>query len=535
MTIDLLFRGATILDGTGAPARRGDIAVAGDRIVEPDRDQVGAVTRVIDAGGLVVAPGFIDLHSHADCTLPAYPGAINSITQGVTTEVSGNCGYVPAPVSPVQEHAEELRRQVRPIGPDLDWSWTTFASFLDRLDAARPAHNVAPLAGFGALRVGAMGMADRPATPAEVETMRAGLREALDAGVWGMSTGLVYPPGCYAATEEVVAVGAPLRDAGAMYFSHIRNEADELGEAVDEAIAIGRAIGVPVEISHLKSAGTRNHGTIGRALERIDAARAAGERVTHDVYPYTAGSTMLTQVLPPWVQADGTDGCIDRLRQDEVRARLRHEIAHGLPGFANYSNANGGWQAVKIASVVDPSLRWAEGRTVAALGAERDRDPLELAMDLLVADRLGTVMIVFMMDEADMREALAHPAAAVGSDLLLVTSDDARVHPRTYGTFARILGMAARGEGPIDLPTAVHKMSGHPASIIGLRDRGRIAPGLVADLVAFDPSRVRDRATYAEPTLLAEGVETVVLGGRVAVDAGRVVARDAGRVLRRGR
>jgi N-acyl-D-aspartate/D-glutamate deacylase len=533
--IDLLFRGATILDGTGADARRGDVAVAGDRIVEPDRDQVGSATHVIDADGLVVAPGFIDLHSHADCTLPAYPGAINSITQGVTTEVTGNCGYVPAPVSPIPEHAEELRRQVRPIGPDLDWSWSTFASYLDRLDEAHPAHNVAPLAGFGALRVGAMGMADRPATAAEVETMRANLREALDAGAWGMSTGLVYPPGCYSETDEIVAVGAPLRDAHGLYFSHIRNEADDLGEAVDEAIAIGRAIGVPVQVSHLKSAGMQNHGKIGRALERIDAARAAGERVHHDVYPYTAGSTMLTQVLPPWIQADGTDGCIERLRQDEVRARLRHEITHGLPGFANYSVAGGGWHSILIASVVDPSLRWAEGRTIAELAVERDEDPLELAMDLLIADRLGTVMIVFMMAEEDMREALAHPAAAVGSDLLLVTSDTARVHPRTYGTFARILGMAARDEGPIDLATAVHKMSGHAAGILGMRDRGRIANGLVADLVAFDPSRVRDRATYAEPTLTAEGVETVVLGGRVAVDAGRVVARDAGRVLRRPR
>jgi len=531
--IDVLFRGGMVSDGLGSALRRGDVAVADGRIVAPDREGVGPRTRVVDADGLVIAPGFIDLHSHADCTLPAYPGAINSISQGVTTEVVGNCGYSPAPVSPVAERANELHLQTKAIGPNLDWSWGSFASFLDRLDAARPAHNVVPLVGFGALRIAAMGMADRAATADEVGRMRSDLSDALDAGAWGMSTGLVYPPGAYAHRDEIVAVGEELRRRDALYASHIRNEADDLGDAVDEAIAIGDALGIRVEISHLKSVGIRNHGRIGRALDRIDAARAAGKRVTFDIYPYTAGSTMLTQVLPPWLQDGGQEELLGRLRSAEVRARLRRELETGLPRFANYSRAGGGWDSILIAAVLNPALRWAEGHTVAELAAAREMDPLDFVFELIIEDRAGTVMIIFVMDETDVRTGLANPAGGIGSDLLGVTSDTARVHPRTYGTFAKILGWAARGEGPIDLAEAIHRMTGHTADMLGMTDRGRIAPGAVADLVALDPSRVRDTATYAEPTRLAEGIEAVLIGGRFALDGGRVVARDLGRVLRR--
>ncbi len=531
--IDVLFRGATIHDGLGFPPRRGDVAVAGDRVVATDADLVTSGTCVIDADGLIVAPGFIDLHSHGDCTLPAFPGAINSISQGVTTEVIGNCGYTPAPVSPIGERAGELRLQTAAIGPDLDWSWTTFGSYLDRLDAVRPAHNVVPLVGFGALRIAAMGMVDRPATAAEIVRMQADLDDALDAGAWGLSTGLVYPPGAYAARDEIVAVGRGLTVRDALYASHIRSEGDDLVAAVDEAIAIGSALGVRVEISHLKSLGLQNHGRVGRALERIDRARAAGDRVTFDVYPYIAGSTMLSQILPPWLHDGGHEDLIARLRSAEVRTRIRRDLETGLPRFANYSVASGGWDKVMIAAVQDPACRWAEGRTVAELAAASATDPLDVVCDLLIDDRAATVMIVFMMREDDVNEVLAHPAAGIGSDQLGVTSDSARVHPRSYGTFARILGLAARDEGPLDMATAIHRMSGQAAAMLGLGDRGRVAPGAVADLVAFDPTRVSDTSTYADPTALATGIETVLIRGGFALEGGRVVDRGLGRVIRR--
>jgi N-acyl-D-aspartate/D-glutamate deacylase len=532
VAIDVVFRGATIHDGSGGPPRTGDVGVAAGRIVAVDPDSIGPATRRIDAGGLVLAPGFIDLHSHADCTLPAFPGAINSISQGVTTEVIGNCGFSPAPVSPIPERANELRLQAGAIARDLAWDWTDFGSFLARLDQARPAHNVVALVGHGTLRVAAMGMDDRAPTSEELGAMRGDLDRALASGAWGMSTGLVYPPGTYAATDEVIAVGEALRSRDAIYASHIRNEGDELPVAIDEALEIGRALGMRVEISHLKSAGIRNHGGIGRALERIDAARAEGVRATFDMYPYTAGSTMLTQALPPWLEDGGMEQLIERLASSEVRARVRRELEKGLPGFPNYAIASGGWQNLVIATVGDPSLRWAEGRSIAELATERGVDPLDLTYDLLVADRAATVMIIFMMADSDVRAAIAHPAAGVGSDQLGVTSDTARGHPRCYGTFARLLAWAARGDGPLDLADTIHRMTGHAADVLKLPGRGRIEPGAVADLVAFDPSRVRDAATYAEPTRLAEGIEHVLIGGSFALDGGVVVARDLGRVLR---
>jgi N-acyl-D-amino-acid deacylase len=453
----------------------------------------------------------------------------------VTTELVGLCGFSPAPVSPIPERAAQLRELGRGIGPGLDWSWSDFASFLDRLEAARPATNVATLVGHGALRIAAMGMDDRPPSPTELATMRADLGAALAAGAWGMSTGLVYAPGAYAQTDELLALGQVLQAADAMYVSHIRNEADELEAAVDEALTIGERSGIRTQVSHLKATGRRNRGKVRGAVARIQAARARGVRAHADVYPYTAGSTFLHQLLPPWVKAGGLQAMVARLQVAEQRQRLRHDLEHGLPGWGNQLDAAGGWHNVLITSVANPEHRAAEGQRVADLAAAGGADPLEVTLDLLVADRGATVMVIFSMDESDVRTALQCPVAAIGSDLLGVTSPSARVHPRAYGTFVRVLGWGVREAGLFPLEEAIRKMTGLPAAILGLADRGRVAPGLLADLVVFDPQRVADAATYAEPTRLAEGVEYVLIGGEPAVEAGRLVRLDAGHVLRRPR
>jgi len=533
--MDVLLRGATVFDGLGAPGHQADVAVHGDQIVAVGPEAEGALSspRRIDVGGLALAPGFIDLHSHADHTLPAFPAAPNNISQGVTTELVGLCGFSPAPVSPIPERAAQLRELGRGIGPGLDWSWSDFASFLDRLEAARPATNVATLVGHGALRIAAMGMDDRPPSPTELATMRADLGAALAAGAWGMSTGLVYAPGAYAQTDELLALGEVLRAADAMYVSHIRNEADALEAAVDEALTIGEQSGIRTQVSHLKATGRRNRGNVRDAVARIQAARARGVRAHADVYPYTAGSTFLHQLLPPWVKEGGLQAMVARLQVPEQRQRLRHDLEHGLPGWGNQLEAADGWHNVLITSVATPAHRAAEGQRVADLAASAGADPLELTLDLLVADRGATVMVIFSMDESDVRTALQCPVAAIGSDLLGVTSPSARVHPRAYGTFVRVLGWGVREAGLFPLEEAIRKMTGLPAAILGLGDRGRVAPGLVADLVVFDPQRVADAATYAEPTRLAEGVEYVLIGGEVAVDAGHLVRLDAGHVLRR--
>ena len=538
----VILRGGSILDGTGTPATAGDVFVEDGRIASiasitsaggGGRSADG--TRVIDVDGLTVAPGFIDLHSHADFTLPAYPDAINSISQGVTVEVLGNCGYSPAPLAldPGLRGAQ-LAANLG-LGPGLAWDWRTFGEYADRLDAAGPAVNCALLVGHGQLRLGAVGGDDRPATPGELEAMRAEVAAALQAGAFGMSTGLVYPPGSFAGTEELVHVGEPLRGGAGLYASHIRSEGDGLADALREAVEIGRRLETGVEVSHLKAAGRHNHGRASEALGILDAARAAGLRVGNDAYPYTAGSTLLTQLLPPWVQDGGVDALVERLRSTEVRARVAADVATGLPGWMSYAIASGGYDQILLASVGDPSLRALEGLTVAEASARAGVEPLTFVFDLLVRDHAATTMIVTLMGDPDVEAILRHPRTAIGSDQLGVTSRSARVHPRTYGTFARVLGWAVQDRALMTLPEAIRRMTSLPAAVLGLVDRGRIAPGLVADLVAFDPARVADRATYAEPTLQAVGVETVLLGGEVAVDGGQVVDAHLGRVLRHRR
>jgi N-acyl-D-aspartate/D-glutamate deacylase len=530
----LVIRGGTVIDGTGTPGLRADVVVTDGRIaaLEAGR-QVPAGARLMDADGLVVAPGFIDMHSHADFTLPSYPDAINSLSQGVTTELLGNCGYSPAPIAADEGLAAGQRASGTGLGPDLDWEWRSFAEYARRLDEARPAVDCALLVGHGTLRLAVVGGEDRVATDQELARMRALLHEALEAGAFGLSSGLVYPPGSFASTDELVAVGEPLRDAGAMYASHIRSEGDGLMAALDEAVTIGTRLGVRVEVSHLKAAGLRNHGRAADALARLDSARSDGRPVTQDAYPYTAGSTLLSQLLPPWVQDGGVDALVERLRSTEIRARLASEVHAGLPGWMSYTVVSGGWPHIRIAAVTSPNLRHLEGLTLEEAGRAAGQDPFELVLDTLVADRANTMMIVTLMDDADVATVLRHPSTAIGSDQLGVTSRTARVHPRCYGTFARVLGRFVREQGLITLPEAIRRMTSYPASILRLTDRGRIAPGLVANLVVFDPDRVNDTSTYDLPTTLAVGIEAVLVRGQVAMERGEVVDAHLGRVVRR--
>ncbi len=531
--MDVLIRGATLYDGSGAEGVQQDVAVRGDRIAA-----VGAAAtrldgaRVIDAGGLAVAPGFIDMHSHADATLPANPRATNSITQGVTTELVGLCGFSVAPVSQDPEKAEQLQEMARGIGPDLDWRWHSFDEYLQHFDAAKPAVNVAPLVGHHALRIFAMGADDRSPTVTELGLMRAQLATALEHGAWGMSTGLIYVPGTFSKTDELLQLGQELKRFDALYVSHIRDESDGLTRAVGEAIEIGERSGIRAQVSHLKITGRRNAGRIGPAIELLDAARARGVRAHADVYPYLAGSTYFHQILPPWVKAGGVTAMVDRLRVQEQRQRIRHDIELDAGGWANQLAASGGWHNILIAGVRNPDRRAAEGMRVADLAREAGQDPLQYALDLLIDDRGATTMVVFHMDEVDMQAALRWRFAAVGSDQLGVTGPAARVHPRAYGTFVRVLGWGVRDAQLFPLSEAVHKMTGLAADILGLRDRGRIAPGMLADLVLFDPLSVGDAATYEEPTRQAHGVEHVFVAGELAIEHRQPVRLDLGRVLR---
>ncbi len=525
--LDLLFRRVQVFDGSGGEPFVADVGVQGERIALVGADGREPAARRIDADGLALAPGFIDMHSHADLTLPAFPQARNSVQQGVTTEVVGNCGFSAAPV--VEERAEELRRFVHGLGPYLDWSWRSFGDYLDTLDQRQPANNIVALVGHSALRLAVLGLDNRPARADELERMAGLLRQALAEGAWGMSSGLVYPPSAFAGTDELVALGRVLAERDALYFSHIRGEGETLLEALREAATIGEQAGIRVQVSHLKASGRPAWGSMPAALAQLEAARARGVRLHADAYPYTAGSTYLSQLLPTWAYDGGIEALLGRLRSPDQRQQLRAAMERGDPATIHRQVEFD--RVLLTATVHERNRRW-EGKTLASAARAADQDPYDFLFDLLADEQAGTVMIIFLMHEDDVRRALSWPHTAIGSDLLGVFSDSARVHPRAYGTFVRVLGHYARDEGLFPLAEAIRKMTGLPAEILGLRDRGRVQPGLVADLAVFDPARVIDRATYEQPTLAPAGVEFVVVNGQLALDSGRLTGLRAGRTLR---
>jgi N-acyl-D-amino-acid deacylase len=519
--------GATVFDGTGSEPRRVDVLVDGARIAEVGPDVAALDATRVDAAGLALSPGFIDMHSHSDFTLPAYSDAINSLSQGVTTEVVGNCGSSPAPLAPPGSAERNAWMSSRAVGKNLNWEWNTFDEYLDAFGT--PSVNVAPLVGHGAVRSAVFGVEDRAPSPTELDTMCGLVEAALDAGAWGMSTGLVYPPGRFAEPDEIRRLAAVVAARGGLYSTHMRDEGARLDASVAEALDIGRQTGVRVEISHLKSAGPANHGKVSSALTAIEAVRAEGLHVGCDAYPYAASSTAMTQLLPPWTMVGGAAGAIERLTSAEVRERIRREVAADPTAYLNHS---GGWGNVMVAAVGDDRFRHFEGRMLPELATAEGKDEFDFLFDLMVEDRARMTMILFVMDERDVDLVLDHEATVIGSDLLGVVNRDARVHPRAYGTFARVLRRAA-DRGDRALADIVSRSSGRTAHRLGMTDRGFVRPGQIADLVLFDPAAVRDRATFEQPTELAAGISKVFVGGELAFADGAPVDTTLGRVLRR--
>lgn len=519
-----------LYDGTGEPPRLTDVLITDKRIAALDQNMSVDGARVIPGNESALSPGFIDMHSHADFTLPSYPEAINSLSQGVTTEVIGNCGWSPAPLSAEHSDRRESWIQVASaLGPDLQWSWSSFDDFLGALEESRPAVNCVPLVGHSALRTAVFGIEDRPPTSQELTLMLALLEEALSAGAFGLSSGLVYPPSSFAAAQEIHSLVQRVESSGGIYSTHLRDEGSDLDLAIDEALTVAQTTNARIQISHLKAAGPANHGRIGTALEKIDRARAEGLLVGCDVYPYLAGSTVLTQLLPSWAVVGGVEELIARLNSAEIRQRLRSEIFEDQNAYLNKA---GGWGNVMVAAVDNHALKRFEGRFIPAIAQDEGKDEFEVLFDLLIADRAQSTMILFLMDSEDVDLVLDNDSAVIGSDQLGVTSREARVHPRAYGTFAKVINRATtRGEHA--LADTISRCTGRTARRLGLQDRGFIRPGYVADLVLFTPSDVSDGATYEQPTRVASGIDFVFVGGDLAVDNGKVVDPRLGNVLRR--
>lgn len=528
MSGPLLLRGGTVLDGTGADAVRADVLISDGWVRAIGAALPVSHATVVDVSDLFVTPGFVDLHSHHDFTLAAWPAADALLTQGVTTVLTGNCGFSPFPVGPAGP--EELQAQAAFMADDLAWDWTGAASFRTALEAARPAVNVALQVGHHAVRTAVLGPVDRPPSPDELAQMVALVDAAAGEGVFGFSTGLIYAPGRFAEPDELIALASAAARHDLLYSTHIRDETSGVVGAVTEAVSVARESGVRVQVSHVKAMGAAAQGSMPTLLGLLAAARAEGLDVAADAYPFTASSTTLASRLPGWAVDGGAAGLLVRLGDVSASAAIERELAARMPAEVDPAG-------IVIAGLPPGALSWARGLTVAAVAERLDISPAAAVLALLAAHEATVAIINHSMTVADVSMALADPFVAVASDGSVVrpaaTSGAELPHPRNFATSTTFLGAFVRDAGLLPWPEAVRKLTGLPAARVGVTDRGVLRAGAVADVAVWDPATVGPRSTYADPWQLSVGVEHVLVDGEFALRDGVVTGVRAGRVLRK--
>lgn len=531
MHYDILIRNGLLIDGSGAAGVRADVAINGSEIAAVGPALPGTGFKVIDAAGLAVTPGFIDIKTHSDFTLPINPRAESKVRQGVTTEIIGHCGFSVAPCLPGK--VQLLKDYLSPSAPWLPFRERSFGEYLRTYPAT--AVNAGMLVGHNTLRLMAMGMDERAPSQLEMQHMVELLEEALEAGALGMSSGLFTAPGSYASREEMIGLCKVLARYHAGYFTHIRDESNHVLEAVDEAIEVAERCGIHVEIVHLKCSGMDNWGKATAALERIDAAKTRGLSIDCDSHPYTAGSNPLKNLMPQWVQAGGVDAMLERLALPETRQRIRSDIERD--GLNNWGRIPS-WDCVQIS--ISPHLPQFAGRTIRALAEERGHDPIDVVCDYLIGDKGATRVLVISISDEDISAIVRSRSALVGSDGNCVATHgivgQGMPHPRFYGTFPRVIARYVKEQKLLPLEAAIHKMTGATAKALALRDRGLIAPRMRADVTLFDPDDFADRATYGDPHQYPSGGRTtVIVNGTVVVENAEHTGATPGRVLRRAR
>lgn len=528
---DLLIKHGLVIDGSGRPGYIGDVAINGDRIVGIGKLKNAGAAREIDAAGMVVAPGFIDMLGQSETYLLIDPRAMSKVMMGVTTEVTGE-GESIAPVNErLIKEQEDFNRRYK-----LTIDWRTLGEYFERLEKHGTGVNLATFVGATQVREYVVGFDNRPPTPGELEQMKQLVAAAMKDGALGLSTSLQYVPARFAKTDEIVALAKVARQYGGIYATHQRSEANALDESLAEVFQIARQAQIPVEIWHLKTAYKKNWGRMPEVLAKIKRARAQGLDITADIYPYIAGSTSLSACLPPWALEGGTEKMLARLKDMRIRQQLKKEITTDSKEWENIYLGSGGAGGVLIGSVVNRDLEPMQGKRLAQIAEEQSKEPLDALFDLILADHGQTGAIYFMMSEDDMRAAMRASFVSFCTDSGARANDGplagSKSHPRGWGSYPRILGRYVRDEHLLTLAQAIHKMTGLPAQRVGLRDRGLLRTGAYADITVFDPKQVIDRATFELPNQHPEGIQFVIINGQISVDDGRRTPALAGRVLR---
>lgn len=532
MSLDVLLRNGRVVDGTGAPWFRGAVGIRDGRIATVRRDDGARLENAeeeVDLAGRVVCPGFVDTHSHSDLRLFSEPTLEPKIRQGITTEVLGQDGFSMAPMhregGPVEweDHLSGLDGRL-----DREWTWETTTEYFDAIEATGIGPNLTMLVGYGTVRFNVLGMSDRAPTGDELDRMGDLIEESLEAGAVGLSTGLVYTPQTNAETDEVRALAERLAPYGRPFVAHIRSERADLWTALDEFVDIGAETGAPLHLSHFKLGGPPQYGKADRATAKLEAARARGVDITADQYPYAAGSTTLSYVLPPWVHAEGPDQALSHLQEPDARERIRRDIEDNrIDGWENPGGYSG-FDKVVVTSVPSEANTDLEGMSVAEIGAERGVDPITAALDLLAEENLEVSIVNHFLSEGDVRAIMQYERTGIATDGLF----GGKPHPRVYGTYPRVLGTYVREENLFSLEEAVRKMTSLPARAMGLQSKGVLRPGMDADLVVFDPLTIGSPATYEDPHQFPTGLPHVLVDGTFVVRDGETTGETPGSVVR---
>ena len=526
---DLLIRGGFVYDGLGNPGMEADVAIRGDRIVGIGR-RINAkrATRVLEAKGLALAPGFIDMHTHTGVQLIANPLAESHIRQGITTEISGNCGSSPFPIvdSSIPEVQEMLEKQFQ-----VELSWSDMEGFFNRLEDQGIALNYATFVGHGNLRGKVVGFEDQKATPDQIAEMQMLIEDHMRAGAWGLSTGLEYTPSSFADTAEIIQLCHKVAELGGIHSTHMRNEDNYVLEAIDESIQIARETGVSTQISHLKMALPANWSKIDQALERIEQAEGQGIPILADRYPYIAAATGLGTFFPEWARAGSSEDFINRLEDPALDPQFREHLKKAEQEIETWNN-------VRISAVVTEKNKAYEGLDISSAASICGKEPYEFMRDIIIEEKNQVGMVKFVMNEENLKRILAHPQVTVGSDGNAVADygvlGRGKPHPRFYGTFPRFLGKYVREEKILTWPEAIQKITSVTAQKIGFKDRGQISMGCYADLVLFDPEKIIDRATFDDPHQYPSGVQTVVVNGAIVLQDGDTTGELSGKILKKG-